>query len=37
MSAVHPAATTRRAKSATPGVMPGISEMTITAGPLPAR
>src|SRR5262245_2074477 len=29
--------TTRRAKSSTFGVMPGISETTMTAGPVPAR
>ena len=37
MIAVQPAATTLRANSATRGVMPGISAMTMTAGPLPAR
>jgi hypothetical protein len=33
--ALHPIAATRRPKSATRGVMPGISEMTMTAGPVP--
>ncbi len=37
MTAVQPAATTRRAKPATLGVIPGTSAMTITAGPVPAR
>ena len=36
-TAVHPAAATRRPNSATRGVMPGISLMTITAGPAPMR
>ena len=34
---VQPNASTRRANSTTFGVMPGISAITITAGPLPAR
>ena len=34
---VNPFPTTTRAKSATLGVTPGISAMTITAGPEPAR
>ena len=34
-TAVHPAAATRRPNSATRGVMPGISLITITAGPEP--
>ena len=34
---VQPRSTTRRAKSATAGVMPGISAMTMTAGPSPLR
>ena len=37
MTAVHPAAATRRPNCATSGVMPGISLMTITAGPVPIR
>ncbi len=37
MNTVWPRATTRRANSATLGVMPGISAMTITAVPWPAR
>ncbi len=36
-TAVQPAAATRRANVATCGVMPGISLITITAGPLPTR
>jgi hypothetical protein len=36
-TAVQPMAATRRAKDATNGVMPGISLMTITAGPAPVR
>ena len=36
-TAVHPAAATRRPNSATRGVMPGISLITITAGPSPTR
>lgn len=36
-TAVQPMAATRRAKDATKGVMPGISLMTITAGPAPVR
>ena len=36
-TAVHPAAATRRPNPATRGVMPGISLMTITAGPEPMR
>ena len=35
-TAVQPIAATRRAKVATPGVMPGISAITITAGPDPS-
>jgi hypothetical protein len=34
-TAVHPMSATLRAKSATWGVMPGISAITITAGPEP--
>ena len=37
MTAVHPAATTLRPNSATRGVIPGISLITRTAGPLPDR
>ena len=36
-TAVHPAAATRRPNWATKGVMPGISLMTSTAGPVPIR
>ena len=36
-TAVKPASSTRRPKSATSGVIPGISVMTMTAGPLPRR
>ncbi len=36
-TAVNPASITRRANASTSGVMPGISSMTMTAGPLPAR
>ena len=36
-TAVQPRAATRRPKSATLGVMPGISAMTTTAGPVPVR
>ena len=36
-TAVHPAAATRRPNSATRGVIPGISLITITAGPEPVR
>ena len=36
MKTVNPRSTTRRANSATLGVMPGISAITITAGPSPA-
>ena len=36
-TAVQPIATTRSAKSMTFGVMPGISAITITAGPGPCR
>ena len=32
---VQPAAATRRANEATSGVIPGISAITMTAGPLP--
>ncbi len=35
ITAVQPMSTTRFANSHTPGVMPGISEMTMTAGPVP--
>ena len=35
MTTVNPASITRRAKVMTAGVMPGISAMTITAGPSP--
>ena len=34
---MQPAAATRRPNWATSGVMPGISLITITAGPLPMR
>ncbi len=34
---MHPIDATRRAKSNTLGLMPGISAMTITAGPSPMR
>ena len=34
---VQPSSRTRRARPATSGVMPGISAMTITAGPSPLR
>ncbi|SHZ99824.1 Uncharacterised protein [Mycobacteroides abscessus subsp. abscessus] len=37
MTAVQPISATLRAKSATLGLIPGISAMTITAGPLPFR
>ncbi len=37
MATVQPRSTTRRAKPATAGVMPGISEITTTAGPSPLR
>ena len=37
MTAVRPASATVPAKPATAGVMPGNSEMTITAGPDPVR
>ena len=37
MTAVQPMAATLRAKPATFGEMPGISEITITAGPEPRR
>ncbi|SKT57377.1 Uncharacterised protein [Mycobacteroides abscessus subsp. abscessus] len=37
MTAVQPISATFRAKSATLGLIPGISAMTITAGPLPFR
>ena len=37
MTAVHPMAAAFRAKSATSGVMPGISLMTTMAGPEPVR
>ncbi len=36
-TAVHPTAATRRANAATWGVIPGISAITITAGPEPRR
>jgi hypothetical protein len=36
-TAVQPMPATRRPNSATFGVMPGISLMTTTAGPLPVR
>jgi hypothetical protein len=37
ITAVHPSSTTRSANSTTFGVMPGISAITITAGPSPRR
>lgn len=37
ITAVNPASTTVRPKVATAGVMPGISLITMTAGPDPAR
>ena len=37
MTAVQPAATTRWPKTASSGVIPGASLITMTAGPLPAR
>ena len=37
MNTVWPRSTTRRANPATAGVMPGISAITMTAVPLPAR
>src|SRR5688500_2166339 len=37
ITAVHPIAATRRAKPATCGVMPGISEIAVAAGPVPSR
>ncbi len=37
ITAVQPMEVTRRANSATWGVMPGISAITITAGPEPRR
>ncbi len=37
MAPLHPAATTRRPNSATRGVTPGISLITMTTGPPPAR
>src|SRR3954469_18755733 len=37
IATVKPASTTRCANSATCGVMPGISLLTTTPGPLPAR
>ena len=36
-TAVHPSSWTRSAKATTSGVIPGTSEMTITAGPVPRR
>ena len=36
-TAVQPISATARPKSATRGVMPGISAMTMTAGPSPVR
>jgi hypothetical protein len=36
MYTVKPALRTQRLKRATCGLMPGISAMTITAGPVPA-
>ena len=37
IATLHPAATTARAKSATFGVIPGISAITMTHGPVPER
>jgi len=37
IATVNPASTSRRANAATFGVMPGISLMTTTPGPAPAR